>query len=54
MIIEHVWDKSFEGLTNIVDGYVRHRAAGDDPFPPKLIRTGAWPSHGLNESTGYE
>src|SRR5581483_764707 len=24
MIMEHVWDESFEGLTNIVDVYVRH------------------------------
>src|SRR5208282_1711591 len=24
MIVEHVWDESFEGLTNIVDVYVRH------------------------------
>src|SRR5438045_2217021 len=24
MIIEHVWDQSFQGLTNIVDVYVRH------------------------------
>ena len=24
MIIEHVWDQSFEGLTNIVDVYVRY------------------------------
>jgi DNA-binding response OmpR family regulator len=40
MIIEHVWDQSFEGLTNIVDVYVRHlRAKVDDPFPAKLIRT---------------
>jgi two-component system copper resistance phosphate regulon response regulator CusR len=40
MIIEHVWDQSFEGLTNIVDVYVRHlRAKMDDPFPNKLIRT---------------
>jgi len=40
MIIEHVWDESFEGLTNIVDVYVRHlRAKVDDPFPLKLIRT---------------
>lgn len=40
MIIEHVWDESFEGLTNIVDVYVRHlRAKVDDPFPAKLIRT---------------
>jgi DNA-binding response OmpR family regulator len=40
MIIEHVWDSSFEGLTNIVDVYVRHvRAKVDEPFPVKLIRT---------------
>jgi two-component system copper resistance phosphate regulon response regulator CusR len=40
MIIEHVWDESFEGLTNIVDVYVRHlREKVDDPFPAKLIRT---------------
>jgi two-component system copper resistance phosphate regulon response regulator CusR len=40
MIVEHVWDQSFEGLTNIVDVYVRHlRGKVDDPFPFKLIRT---------------
>ena len=40
MIIEHVWDQSFEGLTNIVDVYVRHlRSKVDDPYPTKLIRT---------------
>jgi len=40
MIIEHVWDQSFEGLTNIVDVYVRHlRTKVDEPFPTKLIRT---------------
>jgi two-component system copper resistance phosphate regulon response regulator CusR len=40
MIIEHVWDQSFEGFTNIVDVYVRHlRSKVDDPFPAKLIRT---------------
>jgi two-component system copper resistance phosphate regulon response regulator CusR len=40
MIIEHVWDQGFEGLTNIVDVYVRHlRAKVDDPFPTKLIQT---------------
>ncbi len=40
MIIEHVWDQSFEGLTNIVDVYVRHlREKVDDPFPTKLLRT---------------
>lgn len=40
MIIEHVWDQSFQGLTNIVDVYVRHlREKVDDPFPAKLLRT---------------
>jgi DNA-binding response OmpR family regulator len=40
MILEHVWDQSFEGLTNIVDVYVRHlRSKVDDPFSAKLIHT---------------
>jgi len=40
MIIEHVWDQSFEGLTNIVDVYVRQlRAKIEEPFGKKLIRT---------------
>lgn len=40
MIIEHVWDQSFQGLTNIVDVYVRHlRSKVDDAHPTKLIRT---------------
>ena len=40
MIIEHVWDESFQGLTNIVDVYVRHlRSKVDDNHPKKLIRT---------------
>jgi two-component system copper resistance phosphate regulon response regulator CusR len=40
MIIEHVWDQSFQGLTNIVDVYVRHlRSKVDDGHAKKLIRT---------------
>jgi two-component system copper resistance phosphate regulon response regulator CusR len=40
MIIEHVWDQSFEGLTNIVDVYVRYlRRKIDDDNPRKLIQT---------------
>ena len=40
MIIEHVWDQSFDGVTNIVDVYVRHlRNKVDDPHEQKLIRT---------------
>jgi two-component system copper resistance phosphate regulon response regulator CusR len=51
MIIEHVWDQSFEGLTNIVDVYVRHlRAKVDDPYPVKLIRTVRGVGYGLGDS----
>jgi len=40
MIVGHVWDQSFENLTNIVDVYVKHlRTKVDDPFSLKLIRT---------------
>ena len=40
MIIEHVWDQSFDGVNNIVDVYVRHlRSKVDDPYDQKLIRT---------------
>ncbi len=40
MIIEHVWDQSFEGLTNIVDVYVRYlRRKIDDDHERKLIHT---------------
>jgi DNA-binding response OmpR family regulator len=40
MIIEHVWDQSFEGLTNIVDVYIRQlRGKIDDGHEAKLIRT---------------
>jgi DNA-binding response OmpR family regulator len=51
MIIEHVWDLSFEGLNNIVDVYVRHlRRKVDDPFPTKLIRTVRGVGYGLGEN----
>jgi two-component system, OmpR family, copper resistance phosphate regulon response regulator CusR len=40
MIVEHVWDQSFEGLTNIVDVYIRQlRAKIDTPFTSTLIHT---------------
>lgn len=40
MIIEHVWDQSFDGATNIVDVYVRHlRNKVDEPHERKLLRT---------------
>jgi heavy metal response regulator len=40
MIIEHVWDESFDGLTNVVDVYIRHlRKKVDDAHECKLIHT---------------
>ena len=40
MIIEHVWDQSFDGATNIVDVYVRHlRDKVDEGRDGNLIRT---------------
>lgn len=40
MIVEHVWDMDYDGLTNIVDVYIRHlRSKIDDRFQQKLIHT---------------
>lgn len=40
MIVEHVWEMDYTGLTNIVDVYIRHlRSKIDDPWPEKLIKT---------------
>lgn len=40
MIVERIWDQSFEGLTNIVDVYVGHlRRKIDEGYESKLIRT---------------
>jgi two-component system copper resistance phosphate regulon response regulator CusR len=39
-IVEHVWDMDYDGLTNIVDVYIRHlRAKIDDPYPTRMIQT---------------
>lgn len=40
MIVEHVWDMDYDGLTNIVDVYIRHlRSKIDDKFQGKMIHT---------------
>ncbi len=40
MILEHVWNSSFEGLTNVVDVYISAlRGKVDRDFPQKLIQT---------------
>jgi two-component system, OmpR family, response regulator len=46
MILEHVWNSSFAGLTNVVDVYISAlRSKVDRDFPQKLIQT--------NRSIGY-
>src|SRR6201984_1975292 len=40
MIVEHVWDMDYDGLTNIVDVYIRHlRSKIDDRFQRTRIQT---------------
>ena len=40
MIVEHVWDMDYDGLTNIVDVYIRHlRSKIDDRYQCKLLQT---------------
>jgi len=52
MITEHVWDESFQGLTNIVDVYVRHlRNKVDEDNPKKLIRTVRGVGYSIGEDT---
>ena len=51
MIVDRVWDQSFEGFGNIVDVYVRQlRRKIDEGFGPKLIRT----VHGVGYSIDAE
>jgi two-component system, OmpR family, response regulator len=46
MILEHVWNSSFEGLTNVVDVYISAlRSKIDRDFPQKMIQT--------NRGVGY-
>jgi two-component system copper resistance phosphate regulon response regulator CusR len=53
MIVEHVWDQSFEGLTNIVDVYIRHlRTKVDEPFPTKLIHTVRGVGYSVSDTHG--
>lgn len=40
MIVENIWDQSFDGVTNIVDVYIGHlRSKVDEGHSRKLIRT---------------
>jgi DNA-binding response OmpR family regulator len=39
-LLEHVWDRNFEGSTNVVDVYIGYlRRKLEDPFGRPLIRT---------------
>jgi DNA-binding response OmpR family regulator len=50
MIVENVWDQSFEGLTNIVDVYIRQlRKKIDEESPVKLLRTIRGVGYSINE-----
>jgi len=50
MIVETVWDQSFEGLTNIVDVYIRQlRRKIDDDAEVKLLRTVRGVGYSINE-----
>jgi two-component system copper resistance phosphate regulon response regulator CusR len=52
MIIEHVWDESFEGLTNIVDVFIRHlRTKIDGPFETKLLQTVRGAGYAITDET---
>ena len=39
MIVEHIWDQSFDGINNIVDVYIRHLRAKIDGGRENMIRT---------------
>jgi DNA-binding response OmpR family regulator len=53
MIIEHVWDQSFDGATNIVDVYVRHlRNKIDEAHERKLIRTVRGVGYAISDGEG--
>jgi len=50
MIVENVWDQSFEGLTNIVDVYIRQlRKKIDEGSAIKLLRTVRGVGYSINE-----
>ena len=55
MIVEHVWDMDYDGLTNIVDVYIRHlRSKIDDRYPDKMIHTVRGIGYMLDAPDGQE
>jgi len=54
MILEHVWNSSFEGLTNVVDVYISSlRSKVDRGFPQKLIQTNRGIGYTFISETGH-
>lgn len=55
MIVGHVWDTNYDGLTNIVDVYIRHlRSKIDDRWPEKMIQTVRGSGYRLGAPAGAE
>jgi len=55
MIVGHVWDTNYDGLTNIVDVYIRHlRSKIDDRWPEKMIQTVRGSGYRLGAPAGVE
>jgi DNA-binding response OmpR family regulator len=54
MILDHVWNSSFEGLTNVVNVYISGlRSKVDRSFPQKLIRTNRGLGYTLTCMNGF-
>jgi two-component system, OmpR family, response regulator len=54
MILEHVWNSSFEGLTNVVDVYISAlRSKVDRDFPQKLIQTNRGIGYTFTYTSGF-
>ena len=55
MILKHVWDASFEGMTNVVDVYISSlRCKLDQGCPQKLIQTIRGYGYRLTSGTGWQ
>lgn len=55
MITEQVWDESFQGLTNMVEVYVRHlRNKVDNGHEQKLIQTVRGVGYSISDTAGEQ
>lgn len=54
MIIDHVWDMNFDGLSNVVNVYINHlREKIDKGFPKKYIHTIRGVGYQIDENPGF-